>query len=59
MQPFEQICDRPTPLSPMALSTYSRIIVLVLTNNMSTIVTVTAFQLGNAYVALPFHFGMK
>ena len=33
----------------MALSTYSRRIVLVLTNNMSTTVMMTVFQLRNAF----------
>ena len=53
------ICDRSTPLSPMTLDNYSQSIVLILTKNISTIVIVTAFQLGNAYVALPFNFSMK
>ena len=59
MHSFEHICDRSTPLSPMTLDNYSQSIVLILTKNMSTIVIVTAFQLGNAYAALPFNFSMK
>ena len=43
----------------MTLNNYSQSIVLILTKNMSTIVIVTAFQLANAYVALPFNFSMK
>ena len=40
----------------MTLDNYSRRIALILTNNMSTIVIISVFQLGNAYVALPFNF---
>ena len=43
----------------MTLDNYSQSIVLILTKNMSTIEIVTAVQLGNAYVALPFNFSMK
>ena len=39
----------PIPLSPMTLNNYSQSIVLILTKNMSTIIIVTDFQLGNAY----------
>ena len=45
----------------IAHDNYSRRIALILTNNMSTIVImiITVFQLGNAYVALPFNFSIK
>ena len=55
---LEHICDTAIPLSPMTLDNYSKSIVLILTKNMSTIVIVTAFQIGNAYVALPTNFSM-
>ena len=54
MQSFEHICDRPIPLSPMTLDNYSQSIVLILTKNLSTIVIVTDFQIGNAYSSIAF-----
>ena len=59
MQSFEHICDKSTPLSPMTLDNYSQSIVLILTKNMSTIVIVTAFQLGNACIAFQFQHEIK
>ena len=61
MQSFEHIkfCDRTIPLSPMTLDNYIQSIVLILTKNMSTIVIVTDFQLGNAYSSISFNISMK
>ena len=47
------ICDIPIPLSHMTLDNYSRRIALILTNNMSTIVIMTVFQLKISNVSLP------
>ena len=56
MQSFEHICDRPIPLSPMTLDNYTQSIILILTKNMSTIVIVTDFQLGNEYSSIAFQY---